>query len=258
MPKLLLRFDDFCALSDTALERRVLAAVREAGAKLVVSVVPFVADTDWEVGGPIPLRPLSAEKADLLKEFLPAHAEIALHGYSHQTITRWSHLYEFGDKVTRQRQVERLRHAKAFLEDLFAVKVESFVPPWNEYGRITIAALEEAEFKILAGDVMIGPAEGGLAFLPSCCILTNLEFAISTAASDPDALVSTTIHEYDFAESGSDLAVTDFSGLARPLASISSQSTNRKGFIDCAANGSWPASRLKGNREFRKALQPPP
>src|SRR5690349_19982439 len=175
MAKLLLRFDDLCAQSDTALELRLLTAVREAGAKLVVSVVPFVADTDWEIGGPIPLRPLTADKAKLVREFIPNHAEIALHGYSHQTITRWSHLYEFGDKVARQRQVERLRHAKAFLEDLFAVKVESFVPPWNEYGRITIAALEEAGFKILAGDVMIGPAEGNLAFLPSCCSLANFE-----------------------------------------------------------------------------------
>lgn len=257
MAKFILRFDDYCSTSNTAVEQGLLEAVAACNGRIVMSVVPFVAETDWELRGPIPLRPLTAEKAELLKRFVPRYAEVALHGYSHQTVTRWSHLLEFGDRVSRQRQVDRLRDGRAFLEDVFGVKVETFVPPWNEYGKTTLLALEEAGFKVVAGELALGPAEGNLAFIPSCCGLNQFENAIATAGSDPDAVVCVNIHEYDFKESGWPHASTDIHSIGKMNAVLA---RNNGVWIICNENfasGEWAASRLIANRELRKAFTSP-
>ncbi len=45
--KTVLRFDDYSAASDTALERRLFETVASCDAKMVVSIIPFVADVAW-------------------------------------------------------------------------------------------------------------------------------------------------------------------------------------------------------------------
>ena len=257
MGKLILRFDDYCALSDTAVERKFLEIVAACGGKAIMSVVPFVADTEWELRGPIPLCPLPQEKANLLKDFVPRHAEIALHGYSHQTVTRWSNLLEFGDRVTRRRQVERLRDGKAFLEDLFGVRVDTFVPPWNEYGLTTLEALEEAGLKILAGHLTLGPASGKLALVPACCELGQLENALAAGKSDADSIICLMLHEYDFAESGSIQSSMTLAGFESRLKGIGTENIQWASFGDCLAKGEWGVARLLVNRELRSALASP-
>jgi predicted deacetylase len=257
MAEFILRFDDYCAVSNTVLERRLLEIVAGCGGKVVMSVVPFVADTEWELRGPIPLRPLSPEKAAMLKEFVPRHAEVTLHGYSHQTITRWSHLYEFGDRVAQQRQVSRLRDGRGYLEDLFGVAVETFVPPWNEYGRTTLAALAEAGFKLLSGDLGLGAAEGELAFVPACCPLGRLGEALAASTGDAAAAVCVLIHEYDFKESGWPQASTDLAALPSQLAAVTKAGARWTDFNECRRSGEWDANRLKANRELRQALASP-
>jgi len=252
-----LRYDDFCALSNTKVEQRLLEIVAEQGAKVVMAVVPFVADTEWELRGPIPLRPLSREKANLLKEFMPHHAEVALHGYSHQTVTRWSHLYEFGDRVQQKRQLDRLRDGRAFLEDLFGVNVQSFVPPWNEYSRSTLGALEEAGFRILSGQLGLGLSEGNLDFIPGCCAPDRFKSTVVTARTDPQAMVCLVLHEYDFKESGWAQASMDFGALAGLLEACGGQRVQWAGFEGCRASGEWSDRRLEANRELRRAMASP-
>ena len=70
MTSVVLRYDDFSEFTDTALERTLLQIVAEHGARVVVSVVPFAPETNWAPRGPIRLRPLSQEKAALLRECL--------------------------------------------------------------------------------------------------------------------------------------------------------------------------------------------
>ena len=255
MVRCILRFDDFCALTSTKIESRFLETVAECGAKVMMSVVPFVADTEWELRGPIPLRPLPRDKANLLKKFVPRHAEVAMHGYSHQTVTRWSQLFEFGDSVGPQRQIDRLQDGRAFLEDLFQTKVETFVPPWNEYGRTTLAALEETGFKVLSGSAEFGSAEGNLAFMPVCCELGQLETALAVAAPDPDAVVCVVIHEYDFQESGSPRARTDLAGLRKLLTKVSRHGLMWSGFSDSVSAGDWSGTRLLKNQQLRRDME---
>ncbi len=122
MTKILLRYDDYSAISNTDIERQLFEAVAKRGMNLIVAVVPFVAGIEWQLRGPIPLHPLPPDKIALFKEF-SAYLEPVLHGYAHQTVSRYSGLSEFNHAIPASQQVARLQDAKSYLEDVAAIKV---------------------------------------------------------------------------------------------------------------------------------------
>lgn len=198
----ILRFDDYSAESDTALEGRILDVVANAGTRIVISVVPFIAELDWQLRGPIKLRALPKDKIALLKAFLPQTVEIALHGYCHQAISRTLGLSEFGDSIPFERQVQRLKDGKHWLEDQFGVPIRTFVPPWNMYGVSTLRAVIEAEFQTVSADVARGPIERGLAYVPATCSVHDFQQAARLGTRTDGALTCALLHEYDFASVG--------------------------------------------------------
>jgi peptidoglycan/xylan/chitin deacetylase (PgdA/CDA1 family) len=252
----LLRYDDYSAISDTALERQVLEAVAGAGLRIVISVIPFVADLEWKLRGPIGLRPLPPDKVELLKEFVPQKAEVALHGYAHQALGRISGMTEFGGRVAAGQQLARLRDGKAYLEDQLGDRVKAFVPPWNDYGIATVAAIREAGFDVLSGDAAHGPVEEGMAYIPCTCALPRLGPALKAAATDAKAFVCVLLHEYDFEESRSPAARISLRSLEEALRH-SRQTSQWLRFQECLAMDAWTAERARLNQELRRALRSP-
>jgi Uncharacterized protein conserved in bacteria (DUF2334) len=254
MTQILLRYDDYSTISNLAIERELFEAVSRAGARLSVAIVPFVADVNWGLRGPIPLMPLSAEKVSLFKEY--AHClEPLLHGYAHQTVSRWSGLSEFNHAITLEVQVARLADAKAFLESQLGVAVKTFVPPWNTYTAETLEALKRTGFECLSGANGHGAVCENLFFVPGTCSLTELPAAMQAASQDAQALVPVLFHEYDFKESKSPLGHMTI----RDLEQLLNRAVAHGGhFIDFAAcRQGFDKERALANQSLDRAMASP-
>src|SRR5438105_3858363 len=83
--RVVFRYDDCSAKSSLSLERDFLGVFAACGAQVSMGVIPFVCEGDFHDRGPQRFLPLPPDKAELLRETARAgHAEIALHGYTHQ------------------------------------------------------------------------------------------------------------------------------------------------------------------------------
>lgn len=247
----ILRFDDYSAISNTALERALFEAVAEADQRIVVSVIPFVAGMEWGPRGPITLLPLPAAKIAILKQFL-RHIEVALHGYCHQTVSRTSGLSEFGDAIPIGRQLARLSDAKGWLEDQLGICVDTFVPPWNTYGISTLDAARQAGFKILSSDAAFGVLAPGLSYVPATCSIDRLAGAAELARKDQGSLACALLHEYDFQESGvrgARLSLEQFRAYCRR-----GNGAPRWTWIKESLIGDTGPERARVNQELRAAL----
>jgi peptidoglycan/xylan/chitin deacetylase (PgdA/CDA1 family) len=257
MSRAILRYDDFSALTNADLERRLLEIVAKRDARIVVSIVPFAPEVDWPLRGPIHLRALPHEKAALLKEFMPGVVEIALHGYCHQSISRASQMVEFGNRIPLDFQVARLRDAKHYLEDLFGEELQVFVPPFNAYGASLISALRETGFQALSGDAAFGPIRPCLAYIPATVSLHHVEASLRTASHDGESLVCLLIHEHDFEECGSLAASANLSEFSRLLDALTEGGARWIGFKDCLLEGDWGPERARANQKLRETMKSP-
>lgn len=252
MTKIILRYDDYSATSNGDIERQLFEAVAERDIKLIVSIVPFVAGMEWQLRGPIPLLPLSPEKVALFKEF-SAYLEPVLHGYSHQTVSRYSGLSEFNHAIPSNIQVARLQDGKAYLEDILGVRITTFVPPWNAYTDITLDALKKTGFEMVSGDALFGALCANLAFIPSTCLLSEIPASLAAAREDAGALIAVLFHEYDFIESGSPQASISTDEFRRILDGIVLQDVQFANFHDCSIG--FDMQRAKANQYLHENLQ---
>ena len=255
--KLLLRFDDYSELSNSSLDMRIIETMLSADCKVLVGVVPAVAALDWEVGSDIPLRRLSRERANILKELLPHGVEIAMHGYTHQTVTRWSGLAEFGDAVSLQRQTERLLDGKKLLEDLFGSEIAWFIPPWNSYSSTTLQALRTVGFSGISADAYFGPLEEGLKFAPYSCLPRELTLACKRAQSNTDSVVIVMLHDYDFKESDLGVDVFDLAEFRQKLKTLQQDGVSSCTFSELIHDEAFGPSRASINQQLRKIANSP-
>ena len=196
------RLDDFSALSSADFELSMIGAFRKARASITIGVIPF----DHTVPGADPssqdVVPLTPMKAVTLKAAVKdGTVDIAMHGYTHQTINA-EHTAEFSG-LDYDMQLERLAKGKEFLEAMIGIPVTTFVPPWNRYDLNTLRALEELGFSTISASLP-GPAtkKSSLNFLPATCDIQHLQDAVRAARSSSTAqpLIVVLFHEYDFRE----------------------------------------------------------
>jgi peptidoglycan/xylan/chitin deacetylase (PgdA/CDA1 family) len=233
---LVFRFDDYSAKSDTALEKAILAAFRRTGTPLTVSVIPRVASVSAFDPSPQEGIDLPEEKIRLLREGLEnGGVEVALHGFSHQTVRRKignAYLKPFGRYhsefigVDEASQVEKIREGREILERQLGVRAETFVPPWNGYDLTTLRVLGELGFTTFSA-ARRGPVDlaSRLHFLPRTCDLKDLKCA-GAAARDSisdDPLVVVLFHHYDFVESDPQAGVLSLPDLDKTLEWVSAQ-----------------------------------
>ena len=89
------RFDDYSARSSTEMELRIIDAFRKNESSITFGVIPFVCAGDAHDPSPQDIVPLTSKKGEILKTgFEEGILDIALHGYSHQTI-KAEHRMEF-------------------------------------------------------------------------------------------------------------------------------------------------------------------
>ena len=212
------RFDDYSATSSTDVELRIIDDFRRNEASVTFGVIPFVSADDWLDPSSHDIVPLTTIKGDILKAGVKdGTLEIALHGFSHQTINA-ERKTEFSG-LDYNSQLERITKGKRLLVDIIGSPVTTFVPPWNKYDLNTLQALDQAGFSTLSA------SKGGAAkksstlnFLPATCTLLKLQDAIKSAraSSDTQPIIVVLFHEYDFKEidkKRGSMTYQDFSGL---------------------------------------------
>jgi peptidoglycan/xylan/chitin deacetylase (PgdA/CDA1 family) len=196
------RFDDYSARSSTEMELRIIDAFRKNEASITFGVIPFVCAGDAHDPSPQDIVPLTSKKGDILKTgFEDGILDIALHGYSHQTINA-KNMMELSS-LDYNIQVERLVKGKKLLEGMIDAPVTTFVPPWDQYDLNTLRALEVLGFSTLSA-AKNGEAteDSKLNFLPASCDLPRLRDVVKAArsSSDNQPLIVVLFHQYDFRE----------------------------------------------------------
>lgn len=197
------RFDDYSAYSNTDLELKIIDAFRRHEACLTIGVIPYACAGDIHDPSDQAVIPLSSIKGEILKNGLhDGIVDVALHGYSHQTIgtEQWT---EFSG-LDYNSQIKRLAKGKKFLEEMIDAPVSTFVPPWNRYDANTLQALEKLEFSTLSADNKKREVTQAckLNFLPYSCNLFGLRDAVkkSRTSPEPQPVIVVLFHEYDFKE----------------------------------------------------------
>ncbi len=197
------RLDDYSACSNTDMELRIIDAFRKNDACITLGVIPYVCAEDIHDPSAQDVIPLTSMKGDILKNGVnEGILDVALHGYSHQTISakQWT---EFSG-LDYNSQVERLAKGKKFLEGMIDTAISTFVPPWNRYDLNTLRALEKLGFSTLSANNKIGQVTEAckLNFLPYSCNLSKLRHAVkaSRTSSDTQPVIVVLFHEYDFKE----------------------------------------------------------
>lgn len=195
------RLDDYSASSSTEMELKIIDTFRKNEAAITLGVIPYVC-SDVHDPSPQHVLPLTPEKGKILKQgYEEGILEIALHGYSHQTIDSLK-MTEFNG-LNYQRQVEKIVKGKIFLEGIINAQITIFVPPWNSYDLNTLRVLEEHGFLTLSGGKNgTVAADTMLSFLPASCDLSRIREAVDTASISPEnqPVIVVLFHEYDFLE----------------------------------------------------------
>lgn len=197
------RFDDYSSRSSTDMEVKLIDAFVKYNVPCTFGVIPYVYAGNNLDSRTQDILPLSPVKADILKDAIKSGIlEVALHGYSHQTIRKIDGYTEFSglDYIS---QVERIAKGKNLLEKMLDTKVTTFIPPWDSYDLNTILALEKQGFRCISASKE-GDAKKTslLKFLPATCNLLQLRDAVKSARLIPDIhpVIIVLFHEFNFLE----------------------------------------------------------
>jgi len=219
------RYDDFSAKSPTQTELKIIQAFQKHKARLTFGVIPFVCAGDQHNPSPQDTLALTPEKTRILKKTVQQGiVDVALHGFSHQT-HQAGFLSEFAG-ADYSSQLNKLKQAKTYLEQITRNPINTFVPPWNRYDRNTLQALEKLNFKTLSASENEPSAENSqLNFLPFSVGLPHLRDAVQAArnSSDTRPLLIVLFHGYDFQSSQDSRAHITFKEFSSMLSWLSSQ-----------------------------------
>jgi predicted deacetylase len=196
------RYDDYSYWSSKETELKIIDVFRKNDAAITFGVIPFVCANNVHDPSPQKLVSLTSKQGAILKTgFKEGILDIALHGYSHQTIDAASYT-EFSG-LDYNNQMERLAKGKQFLEHIIDAPITIFVPPWNRYDLNTLRALEKLGFSTLSAGMEGAATENSkLNFLPATCTLNKLHNAIEYAriSTEKQPVIVVLFHSYDFRE----------------------------------------------------------
>ncbi|MFP5221218.1 MAG: DUF2334 domain-containing protein [Acidobacteriota bacterium] len=223
--KVVLRYDDYSALSDFAIEEAILDVLRRHGLRAVFGVIPFAVP----VGSCNAQEeaPLEGKKANALRSSVQEGlVEAALHGCQHQYLPRFNYLngYTEFEGLPVAEQSELIARGNAELERITGSKARCFIPPFNSYDEGTIEALRQNGIKCLSAAVFDPvPGQAELLLVPHTCSLPQLREAVELARQGSSAapIVVALFHSFDFVESGqkhSCISMKEFDALITWLA----------------------------------------
>ena len=263
--KILLRYDDYSLYDGTKLEEKILEAVADIGANIMVSVIPFPKNSypqgdSSEVLSKHIKSTIKSEKATILKRYADQQiVDVALHGYNHQVNFETGQIKSEFAGLTFHMQKSMLNGGKSFLEEIIGKPIDIFVPPFNAYDLNTVLSLESSGFKLIsAGGNGTVQKDSKLLFLPGTAYPNQLRATIESARQRAitDALIVIKIHPYDFVESGAKETVTDLQTFIEDLKWTAKQPdvtiTSYKKLIDSGEDLS--SDRLAANRQVKNNI----
>ena len=150
---------------------RILTLLERAAARMTVAITAGWVERDGRVV-PFP-RKFPAEAAAIRQGLQRGLLEVANHGYTHCVLAngafrpRWlssnraAHR-EFRPDVPERQHGEHLARSQAILEDYFATRVVTFVPPGNVFTRATatLAVAHGLRFLSCRNAAAVGPVPG--------------------------------------------------------------------------------------------------
>lgn len=207
----LFRYDDYSESRSVEFKSAVINIFSKHGIPFTSAVIPFV-DIQDSVSGDLVQYPLSIEKSRILTDaFNAGIIEIAQHGYDHKNNRTDRKFSEFAG-LSYDEQYFRIKRGKDHLEQLLGIEIKSFVPPFNMYDKTTVKVLDDLDFEVVSGDILLGETYPGsdLNVLPNTTTLYEFKKAIESAFKSPEAnpLVVCMIHDYDFSTVNPDRGFT--------------------------------------------------
>jgi peptidoglycan/xylan/chitin deacetylase (PgdA/CDA1 family) len=231
------RYDDYSSKSPIIFEEKIIEAFKTYHLASTFAVIPYVTDGKMEDPSPQGVIPLSADRAEILKEAMASNVvQVAQHGYSHQTrASPQKGVYTEFDGLDYDSQRQRIIMGKELLEKMLDKQIVTFVPPWNSYDLNTLRVLEELNFSTISaslGRPVKDPSP--LNFLPETASLLQLQDAIQAARKSRDArpIVVVLFHPFDFKEVDKDKGKVTFQQFEDILKWVSSQEDVRVLTVD--------------------------
>ena len=199
------RYDDISGRSSTVLEQKLIDLFRRHRFSFTIGVVPFICDRDYLDPGKQGNIALSPRKAEILREGVRTGTlDVALHGYSHQSIrTRKEGPYTEFSGLDYKNQEMKIVKGKRMLEEMFSKKITTFVPPFNSYDLNTIQILEHHGFRSLSANrAGVAKENSSLHYLPVTCELNEVRKAVEEAGRvhDGQSVIGVMFHEFDFSD----------------------------------------------------------
>jgi peptidoglycan/xylan/chitin deacetylase (PgdA/CDA1 family) len=226
------RYDDYSAVSPTAVEARIIDMFRGNGLCCTFAVIPFVCAGDFHDNSPQAVVPLPEAKAALLRQAMrEGTVEVAQHGWSHQTLQGKALGYTEFAGVGYGVQERLIADGKRHLERLLGTRIDIFVPPWDSYDAGTVQAIDRLGFGILSARARIAAADNHtrLKFLPQTCGLSDLRAAVEAARRLPgiqpgtQPVIVVLFHPFDFIEADGKRGVMSCGELAGLLRWVKAQ-----------------------------------
>lgn len=213
--KVVVRYDDFSGYGNAAdrlpLDRSIFEAVGGMKGSTLVGVIPYPG-VDYPLSADAAAKlsvMLSGEKLRLLTTHAKAGTVVvALHGFNHRPSSFAAVRSEFVG-LSQVQQTLLIGSARRSLEAVVGVSVRVFIPPFNTYDSATLRALADTGFDLVSAN-SDQPADAGLStrYLPGGVYPGFLKRTVQDALSRgvEDVLIVTTVHPYDFIESGESLS----------------------------------------------------
>jgi len=196
---IIFRYDDTCVYSNSQIETQLLTLFNKHHFPLTFAVIPYRCEGEPINPSPQKVLPLTTKKSQILQPFIDnGTLEIALHGYSHQTVSTkvWT---EF-ENVSYTTQKKHLIEGKKLLESLFHNTITSFVPPYNTYDTNTISILESLGITTISANLNAPTFQKSkIHFLSHTITLDQIERTIQKEQTkETPSFIVVMFHEYNF------------------------------------------------------------
>lgn len=195
------RIDDM-GIDNFNFYRKIIPIFNKYHIKLTIATVPK-GFNDQITGGMVTPDDISFLKYYIDKGIV----EIAQHGYSHNSnYSSRSIVSEFyGMNLERQRF--DILNGKCILENIFATKISTFVPPWNSYDNNTVNIIVASGFTCLSAARFGTTANNsdGISYIPYTITYDRLQNALDDVNEDIENgnivngdIIVVMLHSYDF------------------------------------------------------------
>lgn len=187
--KLIFRFDDFILIEDD-FYNSLLDIFSKNNIPINLGIIPYDAN-NLPISGINPAS-LNKIKSGTEKKLI----DIQLHGYNHVSNDA-RNLSEFYRR-SKNDQYDRIKKGKNYLDNLFGININTFIPPWNSYDKNTLAVLKSLNFSCISGNIKGLSSSSKIKYLPYTYENFRELKNIIKEHKMKDAILVVMFHKYSF------------------------------------------------------------